>query len=75
MGQSATDHLRHIWKQDKIPVLVRKGKGYKLRVKIPHLGEIFEDQRIDCALLQEDRQKVHQPEWLDRYKGWEVAQE
>jgi hypothetical protein len=75
MDQSAPDDLRRIWKQDEIPVIVRKGKGYRLRVKLPHPGESFGEQRIACALLQAARPKGHQPEWLDRYKGWEVAQD
>jgi hypothetical protein len=75
MDQSAPDDLRRIWKQDEIPVIVRKGKGYRLRVKLPHPGESLEEQRIACALLQAARPKGRQPEWLDRYKGWEVAQD
>lgn len=75
MDKSAPDDLRRIWKQDEIPVIVRKGKRYKLRVKLPRPGESFEDQRIACYFLQAVRPKGRQPEWLDRYKGWEVAQD
>lgn len=41
----------------------------------PHPGESFEEHCIAYALLQEARPKGLQPEWIDRYKYWEVAQE
>lgn len=75
MDQSAPDDLRRIWKQDEIPVIVRKGKGHKLRVKLPQPSDRFEQRRAACSFLQAVRPQGRQPEWLDRFKGWEVAQD
>ena len=74
MERSAPSDLRSIWKQDAIPVIVRKGKSHKLRVKLPNASNDFEVRRRACAFLQSARPKGRQPEWLSRYMGWEVAQ-
>ena len=75
MDQSAPDDLRRIWRQNQIPVIVRKGKGYRLIVKLPHSSITFEDRRSACAFLQAVRPTGRSPDWLERYKGWEVAQD
>lgn len=74
MDQSAPIDLRRVWKQDLIPVIVRKGAGHKLRVKLPGSSETFDERLRACAFLQAARPKGRQPDWLDQYGGWEVAQ-
>jgi hypothetical protein len=64
MEESAPTDLRQIWKQDSIPVIVRKGKGHKLRVKLPNASEDFELLRRARSFLQAARPKGRQPEWL-----------
>lgn len=75
MEKNAPDDLRLIWKQDAIPVIVRKGKGYKLRVKLPNIRDDSKLQRRARAFLQAARPKGRQPEWLNQYRGWEVSQD
>ena len=74
MEQSAPANLRGIWKQDRVPVIVRKGTGYKLRVKLSGSIESVDERRRSCAFLQAARPNGRQPEWLKQYDGWEVAQ-
>jgi len=75
MENSAPSNLRRIWKQNDIPVIVRKGKGYKLRVKLPHPGDDFANRLRARALLQSIRPKGRQPQWLDQFDGWELSQD
>jgi hypothetical protein len=75
MEQSAPNDLRRIWRQDEVPVIVRKGKGHKLRVKLPHPSVEFEPLRRARAFLQAARPKGRRPDWLQQYRGWEVSQD
>lgn len=75
MEQSAPNDLRRIWKQNAVPVIVRKGKGHKLRVKLPDASDDFEPRRRALAFLQATRPNGRQPEWLLQYMGWEVSQD
>lgn len=78
MQDNSTGDLSRIWKQNEIPVVVRKGEGYKLRVKLPsrspkldpHKG--FKEWQRACFFLRAVRPSGHQPKWLQRYGGWEV---
>lgn len=74
MEGSAPSNLRSIWKQNHIPVIVRKGAGHKLRVKLPGPSETLDEQRRARAFLQIARPNGRQPEWLKQYNGWEVGQ-
>ena len=62
---SDAERLSKIWKQNHIPVLLRKGKGHQLTVKLP-----FADNNYDW-LHNERRSK---PNWNDQYKCWELPQ-
>lgn len=75
MDQSAPNNLRLVWRQNLIPVIVRKGQGYKLRVKLPHEGDDFEQRHHARSFLQAARPNGRQPTWLDQYMGWEVSQD
>lgn len=75
MDRSAPSDLRRVWKQDTVPVIVRKGKGHKLRVKLPKAREDFELLRRAQAFLQATRPKGRQPVWLYQFNGWEVSQD
>lgn len=67
--------LRRVWKQNEIPVIVRKGKDYKLRVKLPHPSSDFDLNRRARAFLQASRPNGREPQWLPKYEGWEVPQD
>lgn len=73
MDGNAPRDLRAVWRQNVIPVIVRKGKGHKLRVKLPDASDDFEVRRGACAFLQQVRPEGRQPAWLSQFTGWEVA--
>jgi len=75
MEISAPDDLRRIWKQKEIPVIVRKGKGHKLMVKLPHPSPDFEELRRARQFLQSTRPRGRTPVWAERYSGWEIPQD
>ena len=64
--------LRRVWKQNEIPVIVRKGKDYKLRVKLPHPSSDFDLNRRARAFLQASRPNGREPQWLPKYEGCDV---
>lgn len=72
--QSAPSDLRRIWKQDDIPVIVRKGAGHKLRIKVPGRQDDLNSRRRVAASLQAARPTGHYPEWLAQYSGWQLPQ-
>jgi hypothetical protein len=74
MDRTAPNELRHIWKQENIPVIVRKGKGYKLRIKLPNVGDDLGRRRKEQSFLQAARPNGRQPAWLTQFAGWEVSQ-
>ncbi len=57
--------LSEVWKQTRIAVLFRKGKGHKLMVKLP-----FADNN-NVWLRNARRAK---PAWNGQYKCWELPQ-
>jgi len=75
METSAPDDLRRVWKQSEIPVIVRKGKGYKLMIKLPHPSSDFEKRRLARRFLQAVRPKGRSPTWIERFSGWEISQD
>jgi hypothetical protein len=75
METSAPDDLRRVWKQNDIPVIVRKGKGHKLVAKLPHPSTDFENLRRARQFLQAVRPKGRSPVWIERYSGWEISQD
>jgi hypothetical protein len=52
-----------IWKQTKIPVLYRRGRGIPLMLKLPYSRDNFDWLRNDSH---------RKPDWNARYKCWEV---
>lgn len=73
MDKDAPSDLRAIWRQHAIPVIVRNGRGHKLRVKLPGASDDFEVRRRIRAFLQIVRPKGRQPDWVSRFSSWEVA--
>ncbi len=63
--QTQAARLTAIWKQTRIPVLFRKGKGHKLMVKLP-----FADNNY--TWLRNARRP--KPVWNNQYKCWELPQ-
>lgn len=63
--QSDTARLTNVWKQNHIPVLLRKGKGHRLMVKLPY------DEHNYTWLKQDNRTK---PEWNTKFKCWKLPQ-
>jgi hypothetical protein len=62
----STDHdpkLRRIWGQGRIPVVLRRGKGEPLRVRLPYA------EANRAWLRGENRNK---PQWNPRFKCWET---
>jgi hypothetical protein len=74
MEQNEAYDLRRVWKQNEIPVIVRKGKGHKLRVKLPNPSNDFDLIRRARAFLKSSRPRGHDPIWLPKYDGWELPQ-
>ena len=74
MDQGVSEDLQKIWRQDKIPVIVRKGKGFKLRVRIPNFVNSFEWKTKSRAMLQSVKPRGSQPVWVPRFNGWEIPQ-
>lgn len=72
MDQGAPEELRAIWRQDFVPVIVRKGVGYPLRVKLPNPQDNWEWRRVARIWLRAQRARGRIPEWLPQYRGWEV---
>lgn len=62
---SDAERLSTIWKQNNIPVMLRKGKGHHLMVKIPYAEDNYD-------WLRNDRRS--KPKWNGQYKCWELPQ-
>lgn len=72
MDQGAPSELRAIWRQSDIPVIVRKGPGYGLQVKIPGTASRLEKHRLALNWLRNLRPKGRNPIWTPRFNGWEL---
>jgi len=57
------NRIRKIWKQDKIPVVFRKGKGFKLMVRIPYSK--------NNALWLKGKKRIY-PVWNKKFKCWDI---
>nr|VFK51478.1 MAG: hypothetical protein BECKTUN1418D_GA0071000_100817 [Candidatus Kentron sp. TUN]VFK57870.1 MAG: hypothetical protein BECKTUN1418F_GA0071002_11285 [Candidatus Kentron sp. TUN]VFK66706.1 MAG: hypothetical protein BECKTUN1418E_GA0071001_11245 [Candidatus Kentron sp. TUN] len=55
--------LKEIWKQEKIPVVFRKGKSEPLLIHLPYAQDNW------WWLKGEHR---NQPEWIENYNGWKT---
>lgn len=66
------DELRAIWKQDRLPVILRKGVGHPLQIKLP--GDVENVMwRITAGhWLRSHRHNI--PKWDARYRCWDVPQ-
>jgi len=62
---NSTQELIEIWNQKAIPVILRRGKGKRLRVRLPY-------QQDNRAWLRGMRHSI--PEWIAEYRCWEVPQ-
>ena len=63
MTNDNLEKIRAIWKQQNIPVIYRKGKGYPLFLRLPY----NEDNRI---WLKGD--KRNKPKWIRDKQYWEI---
>lgn len=63
MYEKNLENIRQIWKQGKIPVLYRKGKGHPLFVKLPY-------KEGNKEWLQNGRR--NKPKWLPEKRYWEI---
>jgi hypothetical protein len=63
--QTDAARLTDVWRQNRIPVLLRKGRGHKLMVKVPYADD-------NHAWLRNDRRA--RPNWNGQYKCWELPQ-
>lgn len=66
------DQLRAVWRQTKLPVILRRGVGNPLQVKLP--GDTDDVLwRVSAGhWLRSGRHKI--PRWDGRFKCWEVPQ-
>jgi hypothetical protein len=65
MQQDAYTRVKAIWNQQDIPVLLRRGKGHKLRMRLPFADENRKWLRISGK---------SEPEWNSKPKFWELPQ-
>lgn len=65
MDAHETKRLKEIWRQSRIPVVFRKGKGYPLMVRLSYSEE-------SRAWLRSGRTRI--PIWNRKYNCWEVPQ-
>jgi hypothetical protein len=72
MDAGAPEDLKRIWRQDELPVVVRKGAGYPLQVKLPHPRNDFEWTTSARRWLRAPHPRGRIPEWRQNYRGWEV---
>lgn len=69
------DELQAIWRQDNIPVIVRKGSGFRLRLRTPlPRPQDLAWQRQARAWLQATRPSGRPPEWKSKLDRWELPQ-
>jgi hypothetical protein len=69
------EELRRIWRQEQIPVIVRKGAGFPLQLKVPFpKPDDFEWRRATRAWLQQIRPRGRSPEWKSKTNGFELPQ-
>lgn len=57
------EKIKAVWKQRSIPVIVRKGKGFPLFVRLPY-------QKDNCVWLQNGQR--NKPKWIVEKEYWEV---
>jgi hypothetical protein len=65
MEDLTSEQLRAIWNQKKVPVLLRRGRGQRLRLRLPYRPDSF-------SWLRGDRRSI--PEWDSVQRFWEVPQ-
>jgi hypothetical protein len=61
MDEGAPEELRRIWRQDGVPVIYTRGKGFPLLVRVP----------FDLTIkhwLRGGRHRI--PVWVSQYKCW-----
>ena len=66
--------LKQVWHQGKIPVLLRRGEGYALQVRLLNHLRSSEFSHDQFRFLRSIRPTGHAPKWLTRYKSWELPQ-
>ena len=72
---TAPEELRGVWRQEEIPVIVRKGPGFRLHLKMPHpRPDELGWQTAVRAWLQRMRPNGRSPEWKLNLRGWELPQ-
>ena len=57
--------IADVWRQEKIPVIYKKGKGEKLKIKLPYT------ENNGAWIKGAHRNK---PMWNRRYKCWDIPQ-
>lgn len=72
MEESAPEDLKRVWRQNEIPVIVRKGSGWKLNVKVPGFTEGLEWYHTERAFLQSVRPNGNEPVWQRRFSAWSL---
>lgn len=65
MTQSPLDRIRAAWSQPGIPVILRRGKGHRLRVRLPFAPD-------NRAWIQNG--KRFSPDWISERRHWEIPQ-
>lgn len=66
------DDLRRVWRQRQIPVVVRRGLGFPLYVKLPAPRGHDETFYRFFEWLRSIRPNGRMPKWLSKYAGWEI---
>jgi hypothetical protein len=69
---SAKDELRAIWHQNGLPVILRKGLGHSLKIKLPGRPEDIMWRMAATRWLRSGRHNI--PRWDARYRCWDVPQ-
>jgi hypothetical protein len=59
------ERLRRIWNQKDIPVLLRRGPGHRVRMRLPY-------EPANRRWIRRDRRT--NPEWDEQRRFWEVPQ-
>lgn len=65
LSASEVERLSNIWRQSATPVLLRKGKGHRLMLKLPFAEDNYDWLRDN---------KRSKPNWNHQYKCWELPQ-
>lgn len=66
------ERLRAIWRQRELPVILRRGEGHPLKVKLPGNTEDLMWQISATRWLRCGRR--NRPDWDARFKCWDTPQ-